>query len=122
MKFCVDDIYYLHNLRKTTTTKTKTITTKTTTKKTKKTTTTKMTRTKIFIIIKKKLYHTKPSLLLRRVYTDFLSCKMLGKNLHYSVSPSSHLQTSSGKNLSQDAFSDTTPKNRRDSLKEEGMT
>ena len=37
-------------------------------------------------------------------HTEFLSCKMLGKNLHESVRPLSHLQTSPGKSSCQDAF------------------
>ena len=55
MKFCVDAIYYPHNLRKTTTNKTKTITTNTTTKKTikRKDNHNKNNHNKIFIIIKK---------------------------------------------------------------------
>ena len=48
--------------------------------------------------------YTEPFMYFRRYYTEFLSCKVLGKNLHYYVSPLSHLQTSSGKNLSQDAI------------------
>ena len=37
-------------------------------------------------------------------HTEFLFCKMLGKNLHESVRPFTHLQTSSGKSSCQDAF------------------
>ena len=48
--------------------------------------------------------NTDPSMQFRWDHTEFLSCKMLGKNLHESVRPLSHLQTSPGKSSCQDAF------------------
>ena len=45
-----------------------------------------------------------PSMQFRWDYTEFLFCKMLGKNLHESVRPFSHLQTSLGKSSCQGAF------------------
>ena len=48
--------------------------------------------------------NTDPSMQFTWDHTEFLSCKMLGKNLHESVRPLSHLQTSPGKSSCQDAF------------------
>ena len=48
--------------------------------------------------------NTDPSMQFRWGHTEFLFCKMLGKNLDESVRPLSHLQTSPGKSSCQDAF------------------
>ena len=48
--------------------------------------------------------NTDPSMQFRWGHTEFLFCKMLGKNLHESVRPLSHSQTSQGKSSCQDAF------------------
>ena len=49
--------------------------------------------------------NTDPSMQFRWGHTEFLFCKMLGKNLHESVRPLSHSQTSPGRTSCQDAFS-----------------
>ena len=48
--------------------------------------------------------NTDPSMQFRWGHTEFLFCKMLGKNLDESVRPLSHSQTSPGKSSCQDAF------------------
>ena len=48
--------------------------------------------------------NTDPSKQLRWSHTEFLFCIMLGKNIHESVRPLGHLQTSPGKRSFQDAF------------------
>ena len=48
--------------------------------------------------------NTDPSMQFRWGHTEFLFCKMLRKNLHESVWPLSHSQTSPGKSSCQDAF------------------
>ena len=49
--------------------------------------------------------NTEPPMHIRRDNMIILSSKMLGKNLHLSVSQLSHTQTSPSKNFCQDAFS-----------------
>ena len=48
--------------------------------------------------------NTDPSMQFRWGHTEFLFCKMLGKNLDESVRQLSHSQTSPGKSSCQDAF------------------
>ena len=48
--------------------------------------------------------NTDPSMKFRWGHTEFLFCKVLGKNLHESVRPLNHSQTSPGKSSCQDAF------------------
>ena len=48
--------------------------------------------------------NTDPSMQFRWGHTEFLFCKILGKNLDESVRQLSHLQTSPGKSSCQDAF------------------
>ena len=48
--------------------------------------------------------NTYPSMQFRWGHTEFLFCKMLGKNLDESVRQLSHLHTSPGKSSCQDAF------------------
>ena len=43
--------------------------------------------------------NTQPSVHFRRDNKEYLCGKILGKNLHLSVSPLHHLQTNSGKNF-----------------------
>ena len=48
--------------------------------------------------------NTDPSIQFRWGHTEFLFCKMLGKNLEESVRPLSNSETSPGKSSSQDPF------------------
>ena len=49
--------------------------------------------------------NTDPSMQFKWVHTEFMFCKMLGKNIHEPVRPLGHSQTSPGKSSCQDAFS-----------------